>query len=333
MVQDPLQLHSVVATAQLDHASVAPYLEVFSRQHIGVIGLGAWGSTLASLAEKCGHTVTGWSRSQVQPLAKAVTEANVIISALPVKGVRGIAEQIAALPLSPGTILVSATKGLEPGTTQTAAEIWQAVLPQLDVVVLSGPNLSAEINQGLLAATVVAGDPPVTARVQAVLGSSSFRIYTNSDRTGVELGGVLKNVMAIACGVSDGLNLGVNARSALITRGLVEMIRVGTHWGGQTATFYGLSGLGDLLATCTSPLSRNYQVGWGLAQGKSLDQVLNQLVGTPEGVNTAPSLAAYATQQGLKVPITQEVCALLSGQRTPAEAISGLINRPFKPEL
>jgi len=331
MVQDLLPLPYVAPATQFDH-SVDPNPELFPKQHIAVIGLGAWGSTLAQLAEKCGHTVTGWSRSQVQPLATAVAHASVIVSALPIKGVRRIAEQTAALSLPPDTILVSATKGLEPGTTKTAAEIWQAVLPQVPVVVLSGPNLSAEIAQGLPAATVVGGDPQVAARVQTILGGSSFRIYTNSDRVGVELGGILKNVMAIACGVSDGLNLGTNARSALITRGLVEMIRVGTHWGGQTATFYGLSGLGDLLATCTSPLSRNYQVGWGLAQGKSIDQVLNQVIGTPEGVNTAPILAAYAAQQGLEVPITQEVCALLSGQRTPAQAIAGLVDRPFKPE-
>lgn len=331
MVQDLLPLSSLVPATELDHSSVDPNPILF-KQHVSVIGLGAWGSTLAGLAEKCGHTVTGWSRSQGKPLATAVGHASVIVSALSIKGVRRIAEQIAVLPLPAGTILISATKGLELGTTMTAAEIWQAVLPQVPVVVLSGPNLSAEIAQGLPAATVVGGDPHLTARVQAILGGSSFRIYTNSDRAGVELGGVLKNVMAIACGVSDGLNLGVNARSALITRGLVEMIRVGTHWGGQTATFYGLSGLGDLLATCTSPLSRNYQVGWGLAQGKSIDQVLNQVVGTPEGVNTAPILAAYAAHQGLEVPITQEICALLSGQRTPAQAIAGLVDRPFKPE-
>jgi glycerol-3-phosphate dehydrogenase (NAD(P)+) len=247
--------------------------------------------------------------------------------------VRQVAQQLVSLALPPDLVLVSATKGLESGTTQTAAEIWQAVLPQVPVVVLSGPNLSAEIGQGLPAATVVAGEPEIAVRTQAVLGSPSFRIYTNPDRIGVELGGILKNVMAIACGVNDGLNLGTNARSALITRGLVEMIRVGTHWGGQAATFYGLSGLGDLLATCTSSLSRNYQVGWGLAQGKSLDQVLNEVVGTAEGVNTALVLAAYAEQKGLEVPITQEVRALLEGDKTPTKAIADLINRPSKPEL
>jgi glycerol-3-phosphate dehydrogenase (NAD(P)+) len=244
-----------------------------------------------------------------------------------------VAEQLAKLSLPTETILVSATKGLEPESVQTAAQIWQAMLPQVSVVVLSGPNLSAEIMQGLPAATVIAGEPEATARIQSILASSAFRIYTNPDRIGVELGGVLKNVMAIACGVNDGLNLGINARSALITRALVEMIRVGSHWGGQVTTFYGLSGLGDLLATCTSSLSRNYQVGCGLAEGKSLEQVLSEIVGTAEGVNTAPVLANYAEQQGLEIPITQEVCALLTGRKTPTQAIADLLDRPFKPEV
>jgi len=313
-------------------------------QQIAVLGLGAWGSTLAQLAQQRGHLITGWRRPaqgdaqapRDTSLAAVVSSANLIICALPVKAVQPISEQIAA-HVSPGTILLSATKGLVKGTTvgppQTAAQIWQVALPQNPVAVLSGPNLSVEINQGLPAATVVAGPPEITARVQAILGSPSFRIYTNADRVGVELGGVLKNVIAIACGVSDGLGLGTNARSALITRGLVEMIRVGTHWGGQTATFYGLSGLGDLLTTCTSALSRNYQVGLSLAKGKALNQVLKEIVGTAEGLNTAPVLAAYAAQQNLEIPITQEVCALLAGDKAPAAAISNLINRPFKSEI
>ncbi len=315
------------------HKQEHPTNALIHSQRVVVVGLGAWGSTLVSLIRRQGHLVVGWSRSQGESLASAIPQADVVMCALPIKAVRQVAQQLAFLALPPDLVLISATKGLESCTTQTAAEIWQAVLPQISVVVLSGPNLSAEIGQGLPAATVVAGEPEIAVRIQAILGSPSFRVYTNLDRVGVELGGILKNVMAIACGVNDGLNLGTNARSALITRGLVEMIRVGTHWGGEVATFYGLSGLGDLLATCTSPLSRNYQVGWGLAQGQSLDQVLGEVVGTAEGVNTAPVLAAYAKQQGLEVPITQEVCALLAGDKTPTEAIADLINRPFKPEL
>lgn len=302
-------------------------------QSIAVLGLGAWGTALAQLLQQQNHTVVGWGRSQGTSLAATVSQANIIFCALPIKAVRVVAEQLAVLSLPSETILVSATKGLEPTSAQTAAQIWQSVLPQVAVVVLSGPNLSREISQGLPAATVVAGQPNITTQVQVILASPTLRVYTNPDIVGVELGGVLKNVMAIACGVNDGLHLGVNARSALITRGLVEMVRVGTHWGGQAPTFYGLSGLGDLLATCTSPLSRNYQVGCGLAQGKPLDQVLAELIGTAEGVNTASVLAAYAQQQGVEVPITQEICALLAGEKTPKQAIADLLDRPFKPEL
>lgn len=300
---------------------------------IAILGLGAWGKTLAQLARQRGHRVCGWGRSQGQSLTSVVAGAQLLISALPIKAVRPIATELTPLNLPPGTILVSATKGLEPTTAQTAAQIWQELLPQLATVVLSGPNLSAEIAQGLPAATVIGGAPGVTAQVQELLAAPAFRIYTNPDRIGVELGGVLKNIMAIACGVNDGLHLGTNARSALITRGLVEMIRVGTHWGAQATTFYGLSGLGDLLATCTSPLSRNYQVGWSLAQGNSLEQALSQIVGTAEGVNSAAVLATYANQHELDLPITLEVWALLTGRKTPAQAIAALLERPFKPEL
>jgi glycerol-3-phosphate dehydrogenase (NAD(P)+) len=301
---------------------------------IAVLGLGAWGKTLFSLVAQHGYPLVGWRRSQGGLADVPIAQSKVIFSALPITSVRSVAEQVAALlPAASGVILVSATKGLEPATAKTAAQVWQSVLPALEIVVLSGPNLSVEIDQGLPAATVIAGKPEVTEQLQSILATPAFRVYTNSDLRGVEIGGVVKNVMAIACGVNDGLALGVNARSALLTRGLVEMVRIGSHWGGQVATFYGLSGLGDLLATCTSPLSRNYQVGWQLAQGKPLEQVLAELVGTAEGVNTATVLADYALQVGLDLPITQEVAAVVGGQRTPTQAISNLLDRPFKSEL
>jgi glycerol-3-phosphate dehydrogenase (NAD(P)+) len=304
---------------------------------IAVLGLGAWGNALAGILKQQGYSVLGWQRSQ-GPLEELPLESCVVIlCALPIKSIRGVAEQVArrvtqsAVTMRP--IVLSATKGLEPETAQTAAEIWRLALPQVPVTVLSGPNLSVEIEQHLPAATVVAGDESATQKIQQMLSTSWFRVYTNPDLRGVELGGILKNVIAIACGASDGLSLGVNARSALITRGLLEMVRVGTHWGGQLNTFYGLSGLGDLLATCTSPLSRNYQVGWRLAQGQSLEQALAEVVGTAEGVNTAMVLAHYARQKELDVPITEEVCAVLEGLRSPTAAIANLLDRPSKPEL
>jgi glycerol-3-phosphate dehydrogenase (NAD(P)+) len=304
---------------------------------IAVLGLGAWGKALAGILKQQGYSVLGWQRSQGPLQDLPLESCAVILCALPIKSIRGVAQQVAqrltqsAAATQP--IVLSATKGLEPVTAQTAAEIWQMTLPQLPVTVLSGPNLSVEIEQHLPAATVVAGEESATQQIQQMFGTSWFRVYTNTDLRGVELGGILKNVIAIACGASDGLSLGVNARSALITRGLLEMVRVGTHWGGQLNTFYGLSGLGDLLATCTSPLSRNYQVGWRLAQGQSLEQALTEVVGTAEGVNTAMVLANYAQQRKLDVPITAEVCAVLNGMRSPTAAISNLLDRPSKPEL
>jgi glycerol-3-phosphate dehydrogenase (NAD(P)+) len=303
------------------------------RPTIAVLGQGAWGKILAQLVEPKPVSLLIWQRSQGELATSGVHQSQVIISALPMNAVRSVAEQIARLGIAPGTIVVSATKGLEPHTAKTASQVWQEVLPQTTVVVLSGPNLAAEIAQGLPAATVVAGPEPATEQIQAILAAPTLRVYTNTDLRGVELGGILKNVMAIACGANDGLQLGINARSALITRGLVEMVRVGEHWGGSAITFYGLSGLGDMLATCTSPLSRNYQMGWKLAQGYAPEQALAEIVGTVEGVNTAVVLAEYAQTKGLEVPITHEVCAVLLGQHSPKQAIANLLERPAKPEL
>jgi glycerol-3-phosphate dehydrogenase (NAD(P)+) len=207
------------------------------------------------------------------------------------------------------------------------------MFPDHAVVVLSGPNLAKELAQGLPAATVVASrDLAAAETVQQVFASDRFRVYTNTDPLGTELGGALKNVIAIAVGVCDGLQLGMNAKSALITRALPEIIRIGTHLGAQAETFVGLSGLGDLLATCNSPLSRNYQVGYGLAQGNSLETVLANLEGTAEGINTAHVLVELANREQLPMPICRLVSRLLHGKITPQEAVEALMERNLKPE-
>jgi glycerol-3-phosphate dehydrogenase (NAD(P)+) len=298
-----------------------------------ILGGGAWGLALATLGRLKGHHVKVWSRQGELSLEAAIAQAPVIVVAIAMKGVQDLSLRLKSLPLSTDTILVSATKGLDPNTWQTASQIWHATFPENPIVVLSGPNLSKEIDQGLPTATVVASqDVAAAATVQRLFASESFRVYTNTDRLGTELGGTLKNVVAIAVGVCDGLHLGQNARAALITRSLPEIIQVGTCLGGQVETFYGLSGLGDLLATCTSPLSRNYQVGYQLAQGKTLDEVLAQLQGTAEGVNTAHVLIQLAAQKHLSVPIAQQVHRLLNGQITPQEAVEALMERRLKPE-
>jgi glycerol-3-phosphate dehydrogenase (NAD(P)+) len=307
---------------------------------IAVIGAGAWGSTLAELAQRNGHEVEVWSRRGSAALETVVENAEIVVSAISMKGVRSVMAQLQSLSLSPTTILVTATKGLDPDSGSDVdlpllpSQIWKAGFLNHPVAILSGPNLSKEIQQGLPAASVVASDQLETAeRVQAIFSSNRFRVYTNPDALGVELGGTLKNVIAIAVGACDGLNLGDNAKAALITRGLAEMIRIGTYWGAKAETFYGLSGLGDLLATCNSPLSRNYQVGYGLAQGKTLSQVLEELEGTAEGINTTKVLIQLAQQQGISMPISYQVYRLLHGEITPQAAVGELMQRDNKPEV
>lgn len=300
---------------------------------VTVLGAGAWGTALARLALTNGNQVQIWSRRGPVDLATAVADADMVVSAISMKGVSALAGQLQAAKLAASTILVTATKGLDPETTRTPSKIFQDTFPENPVVVLSGPNLSKEIEAGLPAATVVAStDPEASARVQQVYSSETFRIYTSPDPVGAELGGTLKNVIAIAVGVCDGLKLGSNAKSGLITRAIPEMIRVGMHMGAQMETFYGLSGLGDLLATCDGSLSRNYRVGYGLAQGKQLDQILAELGSTAEGVNTTHVLIDIANREGIPIPIARQVHRLLRGVVTPQEAVGDLMERELKPE-
>jgi glycerol-3-phosphate dehydrogenase (NAD(P)+) len=302
--------------------------------NLTVLGAGAWGSGLAKLAQHNGHSLQIWSRRGDITLAEAVANADVILSAISMKGVASLAQQLKAVPIPADAILVTATKGLDLETTLTPSQIFRATFPNHPVAVLSGPNLSQEIAAGLPAATVLACTDQAAAKtVQRLLSSDQFRVYTSLDPLGAELGGVLKNVMAIAVGVCDGLNLGTNAKSALITRALPEVIRIGMHLGAaEVETFYGLSGLGDMLATCSSSLSRNYRVGYGLAKGLPLAQILAELGGTAEGVNTAHVLMKIANREGIAVPISREVDRLLSGRITPQKALEALMERDLKPE-
>ncbi|ERN41214.1 glycerol-3-phosphate dehydrogenase [Rubidibacter lacunae KORDI 51-2] len=301
---------------------------------LAVIGVGAWGSALAAIAERSEHKIRMWSRRSPENLADVIAGADIVLSAVSMKGVPSVAEQVRQIGLTEGTIIVTATKGLDPKTLRTPSKIWQDAFPDHPVVVLSGPNLSKEIVQKLPAATVVAStDIPAAESVQEFFSTDTFRVYVNTDPIGTELGGTLKNVMAIASGVCDGMKLGTNAKAALLTRALPEMIRVGTTLGASAETFFGLSGLGDLLATCDSPLSRNYQVGFGLARGKTLVEILDQLEGTAEGVNTARVLVRLANQHEIPIPISRQVSRLLKGVTTPQEAVQALMERDLKPEF
>lgn len=301
---------------------------------LAVLGAGAWGSALAGLAKLNGHAVRVWSRRGTLDMAEAIAHSDVILSAISMKGVASVAQQLSKLGIPSKAILVTATKGLDPQTTRTPSQLFRQTFPHHAIAVLSGPNLSQEIKQGLPAATVLASvDSSAAQQVQKLFSSEQFRVYTSADPLGAELGGTLKNVVAIAVGVCDGLNLGTNAKSALITRALPEVIRIGMRIGAaDVETFYGLSGLGDMLATCSSRLSRNYRVGYGLAQGKRLPQILEDLGGTAEGVNTAHVLMEIAEREGIAAPISQEVDRLLLGQITPQQAVEALMERELKPE-
>jgi glycerol-3-phosphate dehydrogenase (NAD(P)+) len=297
--------------------------------HSTIVGGGAWGNALAQLIQV---PVKVWTRSSGESLQGLVQDSELVISAVSMAGVNPVIEQLRG-HLQPQQIIVTTTKGLDLATNFTPTQIWATAFPHNPIVVLSGPNLSAEIQQGLPAATVVASQNALAAtKVQAVFSSGQFRVYTNNDPLGVEIGGTVKNVIAIAAGTCDGLGLGNNAKAGLLTRGLTEIVRVGTQWGANPETFYGLSGLGDLLATCSSILSRNYQVGYGLAQGQSLAEILAQLQGTAEGVNTTRVLMQIARQNNVELPITAMVDRLLQGQITPTAALTALMLRDNKPE-
>jgi len=299
---------------------------------VAVLGGGMWGSLLAELIRRNGYPVQVWSRRQGGDMQAVVQPATVVVVAVSVAGVLPVMQGLKTLP--PDAILVSTTKGLMPGSCSTPAQLWQRAFPEHGVVALSGPNLAAEIAQGLPAATVAASVRVEAAqRVQRVLASERLRVYTNDDPLGTELGGALKNVMAIAAGVCDGLHLGANAKASLITRALAEMVRVAVALGAHAHTLYGLSGLGDLLATCNSPLSRNYRLGYGLAQGQSLAEILQELQTTVEGVNTTRVLVQLADQRGIRVPIAQQVYQLLEQRVTPQQAVVELMGRDLKAEF
>lgn len=318
----------MINTARGDRVDMAPVT-------IAIIGAGVWGAALARLARQNPQAIVRlWSRRSPESLAEAIGGANFVLSAVSMKGVSDSIARLAATEMPPSTVLITATKGLDAQSHQTPSQMWHSAFPQNPIVVLSGPNLSQEIEHGLPAATVVASyDQGAAEAAQRLFASNVFRVYANLDPIGTELGGTLKNVMAIAAGVCDGLQLGTNAKAALLTRALPEMIRIGTHLGAQAETFFGLAGLGDLLATCNSALSRNYQVGYGLAQGKPLDRVLAEIHSTVEGINTVEVLVAIAREQQIPVPIARQVHRLLHGQITPQQAVRALIDRDLKQEF
>jgi glycerol-3-phosphate dehydrogenase (NAD(P)+) len=299
---------------------------------IAVIGMGAWGTTLAGLFAQQGHVVRGWSRNAGDDPAALLTASDLAVVALSMAGVEALAPSLASR-WPAGLPLLSCTKGINLEQRCTPGQLWLRQNPQLPLLVLSGPNLASELAAGLPAASVLAStDHDLARHWQHQLSSERLRLYSNQDPVGTEVAGALKNVMAIAAGICDGLQLGANAKASLLCRGLVEMGVVIQGLGGHPASLYGLAGLGDLLATATSLLSRNYRFGLALAEGKSRLQALEQVGATVEGAATAEAVLALGDEHDWHLPICHEVVAVMEGRISAADAVRRLMERHLKAE-
>ncbi|HSJ80484.1 MAG TPA: NAD(P)H-dependent glycerol-3-phosphate dehydrogenase [Thiobacillus sp.] len=326
---------------------------------LSVLGAGAWGTALAA-SWAPHHAVTLWGRNAAEldtlrasrvnrrylpdcPLPAAlqfnadfnavVDAAELIVIAVPTSGLRPTLAALAARPRLPPLVWVC--KGFEHGSRKLPHQLIAELLPtHTQTGVLSGPSFAQEVAQGYpTALTLAANDSELAQHLAETLSAQRLRIYAHGDVIGVELGGALKNVMAIAAGICDGLKLGHNARAALITRGLAEMTRLGIELGGRFETFMGLSGLGDLILTTTGDLSRNRQVGLRLARGQTLDTILAELGHVAEGVTTAREVAILASELGVDMPISRAVCQMLFEGLPAAEAVDALLNRDIKAEF
>ncbi|HET7722992.1 MAG TPA: NAD(P)H-dependent glycerol-3-phosphate dehydrogenase, partial [Acidimicrobiales bacterium] len=318
-----------------------------------VLGAGSWGTAMAAMCALRAPTVL-WARRpeladamqrerlnagylpelafpaglRVTPsLADAVDGADVVVMAVPSHGFRAVLTD-AAPHLAAGVPIVSLTKGVEQGTLARMTEIIAAVAPAHPYAVLTGPNLVGEIVAGYPTASVVAAtDAGLAGELQELFSTGAFRVYTNPDVVGCELGGALKNVVAIAAGVSDGLGFGDNTRAALITRGVAELTRLGVALGGQPLTFGGLTGMGDLVATCISRRSRNRWVGEQLALGRPLAEIVAGTRMVAEGVRTSAAVVELAARVGVEMPIADQVVAVLDGVTPAAEVVAALMGR------
>ncbi len=329
---------------------------------VAVVGGGAWGTTLSALASAHGPTAL-WARepdvvtsmradhenalflpgvhlpAEIQAtndLQEALAGADLVVMAIPAQHVRESMTHAGAW-IAPSSLVVSVTKGIEVHSTKRMTEVLTEVLPHLDprdIGVLAGPNLAREVVDGHPSATTVAfTDLAAAAVVQRRLNGPTFRVYTSTDVVGCEIGGAVKNVIAIAAGVASGLGCGMNTMAALVTRGLAELTRLGVALGGDPLTFLGLAGNGDLIATCGSPLSRNHRVGHELAAGATLAEVLAGMTSVAEGVTTAPAIVELAHRHDVEMPISETVVALLDGRIGARDAITALMSRELKTEL
>ncbi|MFC1808095.1 NAD(P)H-dependent glycerol-3-phosphate dehydrogenase [Candidatus Omnitrophota bacterium] len=326
---------------------------------ISILGDGGWGTTLALLLNSKGFSVTLWSAFKEytailnkgrentrylpgfnipEPIVisddihEAISDAQLVVVAIPSQHLRNILVESKIGNLTSKKVL-SVIKGVEQNTFKRPSEILKEELAISDVAVLSGPTIALELANGLPTSAVIAADGPELAMLmQEVFMSETLRIYASADVIGVELGGALKNIMAIAAGISDGLGLGTNAKASLFTRGLVEMKRVGFALGGSIDTFNGLSGMGDLVTTCVSKHSRNRHVGEEIAKGKKLDQILKEMVMVAEGVDTSKSVYELSKRLNIQTPITDQVYKVLFEDKNPLKAVKELMKRDRKSE-
>ena len=323
-----------------------------------VVGGGSWGTTIAALATENTDTVLWTRRGELarevndlhtnstyladfrlpdslratSELEDAVSGADVIAMAVPARGMREVTSQVARYARA-GIPIMSLAKGLERGSLLRMSEVIGQVAPDHPVAVLSGPNLAHEILAGQPTASVVASvDSEVARLLQELFTRPTFRLYTNLDVIGCEIGGVVKNVVAIAAGIVQGFGFGNNTRATLVTRGLAEMSRLGVALGANALTFAGLAGMGDVVATCSSSQSRNTSVGIRLGQGESITQIMSSMTMVAEGVNSASSVLELARRHDVEMPITQQVSAVCEGEVSAADALRALMGRSSKPE-
>jgi len=326
---------------------------------VGVVGAGAWGTTLSILLSEAGHEIGLWvyeeelcgymienrenkwylPKAQIpvainisSSLQEIVEDAELVLFSVPSKHLSSIALK-AGEWISRDAAVLSATKGLEHGTGNRMSQVLGEIVPKNKIAVISGPNLSKEISRGLPAVTVVACEDVDTAKgIQSAIMLERFRVYTSSDVAGVELGGALKNIIAIAAGIVDELKLGDNAKAGLMVRGIAEISRLGVAMGARPGTFAGLSGIGDLITTCQSKLSRNHHVGENIAKGRCLDEILSGMREVAEGVGTTKVAVELAKKHNVEMPITQEIYRVLFEKKDPYQAISDLMTRKKKKE-
>ncbi|MBN1593464.1 MAG: NAD(P)-dependent glycerol-3-phosphate dehydrogenase [Candidatus Coatesbacteria bacterium] len=333
------------------------------REKIAVLGGGSWGTSLANMLSSDGHDVSMWAFEKdlvermrqtrvndiflpaitlpetlriTNDMEEALSGRDIVVSMGPSAYTRQVCSQAAEF-ISDGSIILNAAKGLEPKTLKRMSEVLGEVFPKLSpdgIATLSGPTFALELARRRPTAALVGCKSLDTARrFQEMLSCSYFRLYTSEDIVGVEFGGALKNIVAIASGIVDGLGLGPNTQAALITRGLSEIARLGAANGAKPLTFQGLSGLGDLVLTCMSKLSRNYSLGYELAQGRKLKDILSEMKMVAEGVGTCRSALQLSKMCNVEMPITAQMFEVLFENKSPGEAIQDLMNRPLKEEL